>query len=462
MQPTTETRILLVAFCILLATSSHLLAVQAIMVTSHAVVSELGRDNLPIGLKTNFKRGDPKAISWVKLISLNGTYKCVWKWIDPNKNMQTETSKEISGYKASEITFSELILDDAIFGKPGAWSVQFYINDEYQFTDVFNILSDKVPETPKPTNQTPVTKGANLTIVELTQSPAQGEAIYPGDNVTLTFTVENSGDTAAKNVTVTAEAVPSGLDLLKQAASKDISKAERASFFLVFKASAAGNYELNFRATAEGKDFDTKKAAVTVAQPDIFIVSVGVETSPEKGTAVKPGDYVTYTVSLKNTGTTPARTVEVKLGNIPEGIKLVQSAPIVEIGPGETNDFTFKFLCEKAGDYKIKVDLIVMGKTMESDSHLEVAVSEPITIGLPVIGIAVVLVAAVGLGVFYKKKGLPQISLPKVSREPRPRPSEEAAVVRERKVEVAARYCGSCGAPVDASTEFCGKCGKPV
>jgi hypothetical protein len=103
-----------------------------------------------------------------------------------------------------------------------------------------------------------------------------------------------------------------------------------------------------------------------------------------------------------------------------------------------------------------------MGKTIESDSHLEISVTEPITISLPAVGIVVVLVAAVGLGVFYKKRGLPQVSLPKVSREPRPRPSEEAAMVRERKVEAAARYCGSCGAPVDASTKFCGKCGKPV
>jgi len=445
---------LVVLLCILTVVSSQISTIQALMITSHAIVSELDKNNLPIGFKTSFKRGDPKAISWVKMITLNGTYKCNWKWMDPDKKVFTETSKEISGTKVSEITYSELVLEEAIFGKPGAWSVQFYINDEYQFTDVFTIVSDQGP---KPTTPPPAAKEANLTITQIIRSPAEGEVIYPRDNITITCVLENLGDVLAKNAVVTVETTPAGLDIVRQATPKDIAKAERTEFTLEFRASTAGVFELTCQAVADEKILDTKKISVEVLMPNVDITSVGEQAIPEKGVAIKPGDYITYIVSLKNIGTTPARTVELKPLNVPDGIRIVESTPTTGIQAGEAKNFTLRFFCEKEGYYKFPINLIIMGKTIEAYRYIEVTVSTPVTISWPIIAVPVLIVALIGLGVFFKKRGLPRIGLPKVSREPRMPPPEKAL-----EVEAVTRYCGSCGAPVDESTKFCGKCGKPT
>lgn len=451
-----KVRALLAFLLVSIVVSSQMSVIHGLRVESHVICSELDSYHKPLRFKTDFKKGDPWVISWVKLRNIDKAYTCTWKWRDPDKNLWTETSEEVA--PGAESVYSYLPLEDAIFEKPGFWAVLFYTDGQYQFTDHFTILSEeKTTRTATTTativetsEQTP-TKRYVLDIVDIFVSPAEGEHIYPGDMVKITYIIENSGDAPAKNIIVTVEEVPSGLEFAGAGPPKDIPVAGRAEFTLEFQALTPGVYELTRQVIGDGEILGTGTITISVSQPDVYITSIGVRTIPSEGAVIKPGDYVIYIISLKNTGTTPARTVEFKPAEIPEGVKLVESTPPAEIQAGEAKDFTLKFLCEKAGHYEIPLVTVVMGRTFES-GILEISVTKPAAVSWPMIAgllAAIIIVAAI----FYKKRGFKRAGLPEAARKP--------VEAKEKPIETVAGYCIHCGAPIAESDKFCGKCGKP-
>ncbi|MEM2902309.1 MAG: hypothetical protein QXO32_06225 [Candidatus Bathyarchaeia archaeon] len=447
----------LVFLLVSIVVSSQISIIHGLRVESHVICSELDSYHKPLRFKTDFKKGDPWVISWVKLRNVDKAYTCTWKWRDPDKNLWTETSEEVA--PGAESVYSYLPLEDAMFEKPGFWAVLFYTDDQYQFTDHFTILSEekttRTATTAVTTVETSVETPTNryvLDIVDIFVSPAEGEHIYPGDTVKITYVIENSGDAPARNIIITVEAVPSGLEFAGANPPKDIPVAGRAEFTLEFQALTPGVYELTRQIIGDGEILDTGTITISVSQPDVYITSVDVKTIPSEGVALKPGDYLTYIISLKNTGTTPARTVEFKPTKIPEGVKLVESTPPTEIQAGETKDFNLKFLCEKAGYYEIPLTTVVMGKTFDSGT-LEISVTKPATVSWPMIGGLLAAIIIAGAVIFYKKRGFRRAGLPEAAKKP-----PEA---KRKPMETVGGYCIHCGAPVAESDKFCGKCGNP-
>ncbi len=128
-----------------------------------------------------------------------------------------------------------------------------------------------------------------------------------------------------------------------------------------------------------------------------------VKTIPEGEVPVYPGDYVTFTVSVKNAGTVQAEKVELIPAEVPEGVELVETTPPTDIGAGETKDFDLKFLCQKAGDYKIQVNGFESGNFVDS-INIDIIISESLTNYWPFLVILLLIVIIILIVILLRNK----------------------------------------------------------
>ncbi|MEM4245848.1 MAG: hypothetical protein QW390_00975, partial [Candidatus Bathyarchaeia archaeon] len=426
----------------------------------HLICSELDEFDNPIRFKTDFKEGDPEVISWVKLISVGGPAICRWVWKDPSGNVRAEASVEITGERETEIVYSRLFLEPIVFEAPGFWSVLFYTDDKYQFTDRFTILSTK-PSTATTTATAATTREAGpgffIELVKIESDPERGVAIYPGDSVTFTLTFKNSGTGPANNFELRPLEVPEGVRLVEASEPIDLKAGETKKVRLRFLCESPGEYRFDIATIVEGEPLsETLPATITVSQPTTSqpkITLAGIKASPGEGEEINPGDEVTFTISLRNTGTSTIRGVEIKPAHLPEGIKLTEATPPSEIKPGELKDFKLRFKCEKVGSYRIGADVFVQGEAVESDITMNISVTEPAAgnwlLAAALLALVIIIIAA---AVLVRRRRARAVTVPPVVVAP---PTE----VKETAEE--ARFCIHCGAPIEGPGKFCGKCGKP-
>jgi uncharacterized repeat protein (TIGR01451 family) len=460
----------LIFLTLLMTISFYTSAIQGQRIESHVIASELDAQNRPIRFKTDFTKADPYVISWVQLRNVEKVYTCTWKWRDPENNLWREESKETAAGQATQWLFSYLPLEEKVFEKPGFWSVLFYIEGKYQFTDHFTVLSKEAtttlttsttvttPAGTMPT-QTTAQGGAIISTAGLRTMPEEGTPLYPGDHLTLIITLRNEGASAG-TVELNSQ-TPSGVELISAPPPTEIKAGETRDFAFEFLCKNPGTYTAQVTATLEGVPLEgVITLRIAVAEPNVEIRLVEMKTTPEKGVAIHPGDYVTFTISLKNEGTTPAKTVELK-PILPEGIELVEASPPTEIKAGETKDFKVKLLCREAGKYTVPFRLIVMGETVDAGQSA-ISVTSTATVEWPIIVGVVIVAVVIGVLVFYKRKGAHRITVPKVAVkkvEVEKKPS--AKPVERKPPEAIEGYCIHCGAPIGESDKFCGRCGKP-
>ncbi|MCL2735226.1 MAG: hypothetical protein FWD75_01170 [Propionibacteriaceae bacterium] len=183
--------------------------------------------------------------------------------------------------------------------------------------------SDTVPE--------PVTTTSTDVTVALTPALTQ---VYPGAQVGLTATVTNNGPAAATDVTVTLP-LPAGLvgvtGLLASAPSGtspatacqitqtdlvcpvgNLGVGQSVSYDVVgtMSAPAGASYTLTATATHDETDpnpaTSSAQAVITVvAKPDPGVVTMTKTVTPASG-LIEAGATLTYTITLSNTGSTPA------------------------------------------------------------------------------------------------------------------------------------------------------------
>ena len=121
--------------------------------TNHAMCREVDQFGNPINLTTDFSTSDTCAVSWVKLVNISGLNpdQTTWKWILPNGSLYPSSfmSKkwcEIKGGIAQVCTFAAYlnIAGEAPANISGNWHVDFYYDNEKQFTESFTIATDSV------------------------------------------------------------------------------------------------------------------------------------------------------------------------------------------------------------------------------------------------------------------------------------------------------------------------------
>jgi len=181
--------------------------------------------------------------------------------------------------------------------------------------------------------------------------------------------------------------------------------------------------------------------------PSVDLVSKTFE--PGEGEPVLPGDVVTATYKLENTGLTPLLGAEFTAETV-EGVTLVEATPPKDMAPGTTEEFVVKLKVTEPGEYKVMMNLYINKELIEG-APLEITVSEkpfwenPMMIGGIVFVAAIVLAALVLL---MRKRGAAQ---PKAPAPPSyaPPPAVQAP---------ATKYCINCGASIPPEARFCPAC----
>lgn len=216
--------------------------------------------------------------------------------------------------------------------------------------------------------------------------------INPGDPVTYTVKVKNIGTDIAKNVTLT-DTLPTGFTFVDGGGSTktfilgDMAVgAEITTTYVVISShdTTAGFYDNLAKAKADNAAEVSTKATVEVRIPKVL----GEETKPvlqirktvDKSTAA-PGDKLTYTVEIKNTGSGSAINVELQ-DILPSGFTFngtkdtTKSWKLGELKAGETTKVTYKVqvsLSMPAGDFE---NLAIA----TADNHGKVTASVPVNV----------------------------------------------------------------------------------
>ena len=214
--------------------------------------------------------------------------------------------------------------------------------------------------------------------------------------------------------------------------------------------------EWQHRLYVDGKLVSTARFTL---EPSIELVSK--TTSHAENDIIYPGNTVTASYELKNTGRTSLRDVEIAVDDLPPNVKL-ESTSAKSLGPGETEKFELKFEFEKEGEYTIHVQLLVNGYSVKTASGtLTARISpvpfwqNPLVIGGIVAAVAIVLAAVLlmrrrrGMGV--KPQAPMQVAPPPPSAMPRA--AQPTAPLG------ATKYCIACGSPIPALALHCSRCG---
>ncbi len=186
--------------------------------------------------------------------------------------------------------------------------------------DAGSILNTATIDGLDPTNN-PITKTATATVTAstvatlgLVKSASPNTGVVAGDTVTYTFTGTNTGDVTLHNVDIT-DPMP-GLSTLSCLPTAPATLAPGAGI------SCTATYtvtqtdvdtgSINNTATINGLDPTnnpiTKTASATVTADQTPALTVAKVASPSSG--VQPGDGITYTITVTNTGTVTLHTVD--------------------------------------------------------------------------------------------------------------------------------------------------------
>ncbi|MCW3464945.1 gliding motility-associated C-terminal domain-containing protein [Chitinophaga nivalis] len=206
---------------------------------------------------------------------------------------------------------------DALKGQTATLTLVMTANATGPYGNVASVGDPNNPDNPRDT--------VELTALSITKT-ADKAAVKPGDQVTFTVTLRNDGTKDSLGVQVLE--LPQGLTYVSSAPSAgtynsgtgiwtvDALKGQTATLTLVMTANATGPYG-NVASIGDPSNPDNPRDSVQFAALSI--------TKTANKANVKPGDQVTFTVTLKNDGTKDSLGVQVL--ELPQGLTYVSSAP---------------------------------------------------------------------------------------------------------------------------------------
>lgn len=188
--------------------------------------------------------------------------------------------------------------------------------------------------------------------IEKTSIPTNGDTVCAGDTIEYIVKIINDSDVTATNVAmydaiptyctlIGSSIIPDGLVSTGNAVAKggmsiEPGDAVELHFTVRVNADTAEGTVINNRATwgysattpMLPMDVDSNEVAHQVVAPD---VAISIESHPVAGSVVGPGDEITYTVTAKNNGLTPAKSVGL-YSDIPYGTTYKDSSLIANGG----------------------------------------------------------------------------------------------------------------------------------
>ncbi|MFC1938005.1 InlB B-repeat-containing protein, partial [Chloroflexota bacterium] len=164
---------------------------------------------------STFSSQDVKAESWFRLLNLRQTLDITWRWYDPSGDLfytSTHTTLDPTAYGYSYWTSYTTWASIPIKDQPpaqmlGEWTVDIYVDNEYQFSETFTIISQytlTMQVSPAGGGTTTPSVGSHVynagTVVNLSASPSAG---YRFDH----WSGNASGTSATTSVTMNSDKV---------------------------------------------------------------------------------------------------------------------------------------------------------------------------------------------------------------------------------------------------------------
>lgn len=195
------------------------------------------------------------------------------------------------------------------------------------------------------------------------------DLVQPGDTVNFTLTVTNTGNLTAKGVQLT-DNLPDGLT----------GDGLRESFDLEPGATKTLTVPATVNATARGDLINT--ATLTwagqrqnaTARLSVQVVQLKLEKTVDKSTA-SPGDPVTFTLRVTNTGTATAEGVQLK-DALPAGLRAQTLSETFDLEPGASKTFSVPATVDASasGDLTNTATLGLNAQTSEASATVRVSV----------------------------------------------------------------------------------------
>ena len=188
-----------------------------------------------------------------------------------------------------------------------------------------------------------------LDLVATAMSPKSEEGLYIGDVSTATFTLKNSGGTAAKQVRVAIEEIKTGIiSLVESTPAKDLEAGATGQWMVKVRAEKAGETTSRARIYVSENRIHDSELRIVVVEPTLEIVSVS--KIPEEGKPIYPGEILTATFTVKNRMRSTVREVSIS-AEIPSGVTLVETSQPISIDQDSMGQLTLKIRAGNPGRY---------------------------------------------------------------------------------------------------------------
>ncbi len=242
-------------------------------------------------------------------------------------------------------------------------------------------MGDDVPETKSNTVGTDADPTTPSLRAEKKSSIADGASVKEGDIITYTITVYNDGKTPAYNVTIN-DTVPE-FTCYYENGKKDMSKKNVGKSIATLNAGASESYSFSVIVLEIPQNAQIKNTAKVTAEnsPDIptNTVGIGAETtvpslevkkisSISQGATVKPGDIITYTITVTNKGKAPAHNVVIT-DTVPANTTYVETTGNQYVKDPNRKTIT-KTIAELAAGESQSLSFSVMVNTLNSNIQI--------------------------------------------------------------------------------------------
>lgn len=123
--------------------------IPAVSIVDHSMARTIATTGLPVGRTASFSAGEPRAYSWIRFGPVYEAHRLRWRWYSPDGALYTESVCQIPAPSTRGLEhwyspkyWSQLsILGTSAAQLPGAWSVEFSVDDRIMLVERFTILS---------------------------------------------------------------------------------------------------------------------------------------------------------------------------------------------------------------------------------------------------------------------------------------------------------------------------------
>jgi hypothetical protein len=290
-------------------------------------------------------------------------------------------------------------------------------------------------------------KEAKLRLLNVSQTPIQGEAFYVGDMSTVSYRLKNIGGAVAKQVKLELE-IPPGEKIISSVQStspKDLDSKSVNEWTIQILGEKPGNVTAKIQLYLSENKIDESNFPVIVSEPYLEIVSKN--QTPGEGESVYPGDILIVKYLMQNKGSSTVKNLTV-LPEVPEGMTLIESSKPIMLKPEETKSLSFRIRVDKSGEHSFEILFLNSGKELPSyrapgivlvsENPVWMQIFKQTNYGLLVI-ILIIAVIAILLIILSKRR----------------RPVN---VTKSKELE----FCSKCRTQMLTNDAFCQNCGNKL